>query len=61
VASKIDSKEKLAQITPEELTKILCETIQSGKVKVPKTYQLSIDASKRYIDSAKTIIARTRI
>jgi hypothetical protein len=36
VASKIDSKEKLAQITPEELTKILCETIQSGKLKCLK-------------------------
>lgn len=59
VASKIDSKEKLAQTTPEELTKILSETLQSGKAKVPKTYQVSLDASKRYIDSAKTIVART--
>jgi hypothetical protein len=60
VASRIDSKEKLAQTTPEELTKILGETLQSGKAKVPKTYQISVDASKRYIDSAKTIVARTR-
>ena len=60
VASSIDSKEKLAQSTPEELTKILGETLQSGKAKVPKTYQVSVDASKRYIDSAKTIIARNR-
>lgn len=60
VASKIDSKEKLAQTTPEELTKILGNTLQSGKVKVPKTYSISVDDSKRYIDSAKIIIARTR-
>lgn len=58
VASKIDSKEKLAQTTPEELTKILGETLQTGKAKVPKTLRLSIEDSKRYIDSAKNIIAR---
>jgi predicted flap endonuclease-1-like 5' DNA nuclease len=60
VASKIDSKEKLAQTTPEELAKVLGETLQSGKVRVPKGYQISVDDSKRYIDSAKIIIARTR-
>jgi predicted flap endonuclease-1-like 5' DNA nuclease len=60
VASKIDSKEKLAQTTPEELTRILGETLQAGKAKVPKTLRLTIEDSTRYIDSAKTIIARTR-
>jgi hypothetical protein len=58
VASKIDSKEKLAQTTPEELTKILGETLQTGKAKVPKTLRLTLEDSKRYIDSAKNIIAR---
>ena len=60
VASKIDSKEKLAQTTPEELTRILGETLQTGKAKVPKTLRLTIEDSKRYIDSAKNIIARIR-
>lgn len=60
VASKIDSKEKLAQTTPEELTRILGETLQTGKAKVPKTLRLTLEDSKRYIDSAKNIIARTR-
>ena len=60
VASKIDSKEKLAQTTPEELAKILDETVKSGKVKVPKTYHISVEDSKRWIDSAKSIVGRTR-
>ncbi len=60
VASKIDSKEKLAQTTPEELIKTLDATIKSGKAKIPKTYSVSVDDSKRWIDSAKTIVDRTR-
>ncbi|MCW4025636.1 MAG: DUF4332 domain-containing protein [Candidatus Bathyarchaeota archaeon] len=60
VASKIDSKEKLAQYSPEELTKIMDNAIKSGKVKVPKNYQLSIENTKRWIDSAKIITERTR-
>ena len=58
VASKIDSKDKLAQTTPEELTRILGETLQAGKAKVPKTLHLTLEDSKRYIDSAKNIIAK---
>ncbi len=59
VASNIDSKEKLAQTSPEELVKILEATLKSGKVKVPKTYRLSLEDSTRWVESAKTIISRT--
>ena len=59
VANKIDSKEKLAQTNPEELAKILDETVKSGKAKVPKTYRISVEDSKRWIDSAKSIVGRT--
>jgi predicted flap endonuclease-1-like 5' DNA nuclease len=61
VASKIDSKEKLAQASPEELVKIMDAAVQSGKAKVPKTYRLSVEESKRIINSAKTIVERTRL
>jgi hypothetical protein len=57
---KIDSKEKLAQATPEELVNVIDEAIKSGKVKVPKTYRVSVEESKRWIDSAKTFVDRTR-
>jgi hypothetical protein len=60
VGAKIDSKEKLAQTTPEELAKVLDEVITSGKVKVSKTYRVSVEDSKRWIDSAKTMVDRTR-
>jgi hypothetical protein len=60
VASKIDSKEQLAKTSPEELTKLLDETIKSGKAKVPKMYRFSVEDSKRVIDSAKIIVGRTQ-
>jgi hypothetical protein len=60
VASKIDSKEKLAQLTPEELAKTLSETVKTGKVTVAKDYRLSLDETKRWIDSAKIITERTK-
>ncbi len=61
VAGKIDSKEKLAQTSPEELTSILSDAIKTGKVKVPKSFRLTVDDSKRWIDSAKTLVDRSRI
>jgi hypothetical protein len=57
---RIDSKEKLAQTTPEELVKVLDEAIKSGKVKVPKSFSVSVQDSKRWIDSAKAMVDRTR-
>lgn len=60
VASKIDSKEKLAELSPEELVNVLNETLSSGKVKVPKSFKLSVDDSARWITSAKTILNRTQ-
>jgi hypothetical protein len=57
---KIDSKEKLAETTPEELAKTLDEAIKSGKVKVPRTFSVSVQDSKRWIDSAKTLVDRAR-
>ncbi len=60
VASKIDSKEKLASTAPEELVRIMDDAVKSGKAKVPKTYRLTVEDSKRMIDSAKTIVERTR-
>jgi hypothetical protein len=61
VASKIDSKEKLAELTPEALTSLVKETIASGKAKVPKTYSISVEDSKRFIDSAAIILKRTQL
>ncbi|MGD6807716.1 MAG: DUF4332 domain-containing protein [Candidatus Bathyarchaeia archaeon] len=60
VASKIDSKEKLAEMAPEELVNVLNETLKSGRAKVPKTYRLTLEDSTRLIDSAKTILSRTK-
>ena len=60
VASKIDSKEKLAQTSPENLLQILDSTMQAGKVKVPKTYRVTLEDSTRMITSAKNIVARTK-
>jgi len=61
VAGKIDSKEKLAQANPEELAIILSEAIKSGKVKVPKTLRLTVEDSTRWIESAKTIVNKSRL
>lgn len=55
---KIDTKEKLAQATPEELVKVLDEAVKTGAVKVPKSYRLSVEDSKRWIDSAKSMVNR---
>ncbi|MCW4010309.1 MAG: DUF4332 domain-containing protein [Candidatus Bathyarchaeota archaeon] len=60
VAAKIDSKEKLAQTSPEELTAILSDAIETGKVKVPKTFNLTVEDSTRWVASAKTLVDRTR-
>lgn len=60
VASKIDSKEKLAEMDPAELTTVLSEAVKLGKVKVPKNYSITVDDSKRWIDSAKSIVQRIR-
>ncbi len=59
VASKIDSKEKLAELEPEQVVAILKDTLQSGKVRVPKTYKLTLEDSTRWVTSAKTVISRT--
>jgi hypothetical protein len=61
VAGKIDSKEKLAQANPEELAKILGEAIKLGKVKVPKSLRLTVEDSKRWIESAKSIVDKNRL
>jgi hypothetical protein len=61
VGAKIDTKEKLAQADPEELAAMLSEAVASGKVKVPKTTKVTVDVSKRWIDSAKAIVERTRL
>jgi hypothetical protein len=61
VAGKIDSKEKLAQTNPEELANALSEAINSGKVKVPKSYRPTVEDSKRWVTSARTIVDRTRL
>ncbi len=55
---KIDSREKLAQATPEELVKVLDESIKAGAVRVPKSYRLTVEDSKRWIDSAKSLVNR---
>lgn len=60
VASNIDSKEKLAEMSPEKLITVLDETLKSGKAKVPKTYRLTVEDSARMITSAKTIVSRTQ-
>lgn len=60
VASKIDSKEKLAELSPEGLVNVINETITSGKVKVPKSFKLTVDDTARMVTSAKTILSRTR-
>jgi len=59
-ASKIDSKEKLSEMAPEELVNVLNETLKSGRAKVPKTYRLTLEDSTRLINSAKTILSRTK-
>jgi hypothetical protein len=61
VAGKIDSKETLAQTNPEELANILSEAINSGKVKVPKSYRPTVEDSKRWVTSARTLVDRTRL
>jgi len=60
VGAKIDSKEKLSQADPETLAKTIADAIKAGTVKVPKTLHLTVDDSKRWVDSAKTIVERTR-
>ncbi|MCW4030297.1 MAG: DUF4332 domain-containing protein [Candidatus Bathyarchaeota archaeon] len=60
VASKIDSKEKLAELSPEGLVNVINETINSGKVKVPKSFKLTVDDTTRMVTSAKTILSRIR-
>ncbi len=60
VASKIDSKEKLAEMAPDQVMTVLNETLQSGKVKVPKTYKLTLEDSTRIVTSAKTVISRAQ-
>ena len=61
VAGKIDSKEKLAQANPEELANILNEAIKSGKVKVPKSLRLTVEDSKRWIESSKSLVEKNRL
>lgn len=60
VASNIDSKEKLAEMAPEQLVKVLNETLKSGAAKVPKSYRLTVEDSERIITSAKIIVNRTQ-
>jgi hypothetical protein len=61
VAGKIDSKERLAQANPEELANILNEAIKSGKVKVPKSLRLTVEDSKRWIESSKSLVEKNRL
>jgi len=58
VAGKIDSKEKLARSSPEELYDKLRKAIESRAVRVPKGYQLTVEDVKRWVDSAKAITTR---
>jgi predicted flap endonuclease-1-like 5' DNA nuclease len=60
VGAKIDSKEKLAQTSPEELATVLNDVIKSGKVKVPKSYHLTVDDSTKWVESAKSLVDRSR-
>ncbi|XES76194.1 MAG: DUF4332 domain-containing protein [Candidatus Bathyarchaeia archaeon] len=60
VGAKIDSKEKLAEATPEELTAILTNAVKEGIVKVPKSFKLSVDDSARWVESAKTLVDKSR-
>jgi predicted flap endonuclease-1-like 5' DNA nuclease len=60
VAGKIDSKEKLAQTNPEELTRVLTSAIEAGQVKVPKSFRLSVDDSTKWVESAKTLVGRSQ-
>jgi hypothetical protein len=55
VGAKIDSKEKLAQTSPQELVNLLDQAIKSGAVKVPKSYRLTVEDSTRWVESAKTL------
>lgn len=59
VGAKIDSKDKLAEANPEELTNTLSNAIKTGKVKVPKSFHLTVDDSKKWVDSAKKLIGKT--
>ena len=61
IAGKIDSKEKLAQANPEKLANTLSEAMKSGAVKVPKSLRLSAEDSKRWIESAKSIVEKSKL
>jgi predicted flap endonuclease-1-like 5' DNA nuclease len=60
VGARIDSKEKLAEATPEELITMLNDAVKSGKVKVPKSFKLTVDDSARWVESAKTLVDKSR-
>jgi ribosomal protein S13 len=60
VGAKIDSKEKLAEMSPQELTSKISEAIKTGTVKVPKSFRLTGEDTQKWVESAKTLVDRTR-
>ncbi|MCW4017147.1 MAG: DUF4332 domain-containing protein [Candidatus Bathyarchaeota archaeon] len=60
VGAKIDSKEKLAETSPQELTSKISEAIKTGTVKVPKSFRLNVEDTQKWVESAKTLVDRTR-
>ncbi len=60
VAGKVDSKEKLAELNPEELYNTLTEAMKARKVRVPQSFRLTLDNVRTWTASAKTIVGRAR-
>ncbi len=61
LSGKIDSKEKLAQSDPEVLFTTLKKAIDTGKIKVPKTFVLDREKVDTWVNSAKVRTGLTRI
>lgn len=61
LSGKIDSKEKLAESDPSELYNKLRKSIESGEVKVPKTFALDKETVGKWVSSAriKTGVTKT--
>jgi hypothetical protein len=53
ISGKIDSKEALAQVDPEELYKRIKKSIDAGKVKVPKNFALEKEDVNTWVNSAR--------
>lgn len=60
MSAKIDSREKLAETSPDELLQKVREAIESKQVRVPRNYQPTIDDVKRWVSSAKAITDRLK-